>query len=397
VAVTGTFSRRSPHGEQNSDGLLVFRTLAHVTPGAAPGAERITTPSSSAFPDVPAPPRPSPRAAVSTQRRNESIEHYERCNQLLIEHRFAQAASECQRALDRWSGNHLAWYALGNIHGTQGDWCAARDAYAHAVQLRPDAAMYQLYDGIASYQIGARSAALDDRSSARCPSDALVSSWLADQRTVATQLFRPYLIAAARSEPTDTAPAALAHARAALSITARLAPQLWQASYYLGKAALQQELPRVAAEAFGQSIRAEPSQAEPYIALIQLYRSWDFVDPSFLVARQAAHEATTGDLARLFYEVGMAYEAKNANVAAVAAFSSAVAGHNAPARFQRGQLYLRQGELAKAKLDLEAFLADNDPALGFARQIARTLLLSIARKTLEDDAYLRMPRHYENQ
>src|SRR6185369_16487745 len=127
-----------------------------------------------------------------------------------------------------------------------------------------------------------------------------------------------------------------------------------------------------------------------------LYRAWDFHDRSLAVARLASTHATSGSLARLWFELGMTYEATQHDDDALAAFSQALAAGGAvQARFQRGQIYARKGDFARARVDLEAVLAQADPSLGFVRQVAHGLLATVEREQGADRAYLKVPRHYE--
>jgi protein involved in temperature-dependent protein secretion len=77
----------------------------------------------------------------------------------------------------------------------------------------------------------------------------------------------------------------------------------------------------------------------------------------------------------------MAYDARRADVAALAAFSHAIeaAPADAGARFQRGQLYARGGELARARDDLEVVLRSTSPELAPTRALAGQLLGELAR------------------
>lgn len=383
VAVTGTFTQQSPHGEQSSEGLLVYKHLVHV----APGAHRIATsppdPSEVAATVDPVVDRTPPsREVVPMRARNESIEIYEDCNRALDDRQLDAAIVACRRAVDWWSGNHLAWYALGNARAGRTDWRGARDAYDRAAVLRPDAAMYQLYDGIAWYEVAVRQAA-DDQAHHRDRAPDAVNVALraiARDTTLGGGAWKPYRLAAALATADLETPAAFERARRALSRAAQLAPQLWLASYYLGNVERALDHARPAAEAFASAIQAEPSQADPYIALIKLYRTWDFDDQSLAVARQASRHVTSGRLASLWFELGMTYEVTRHDDDALAAFSRAIAvGGAVQARFQRGQIYARLGDLARARADLEAVLAGADPSLGFVKQIAHSLLAAAER------------------
>lgn len=371
VAVTGTFAQQSPHGEQSTEGLLVYRGLVHVPPTR----RRLVDVGDAPF--VPPSTSPPPREVVSTRSHNDSIDAYERCNQALeLRHPLA-AASACRQALAAWRGNHLAWYALGNAYAMREEWPAAQDAYAHAAQLRPDAAMYQLYAGVAAYQLAAYLAAHPaDEAPVRDPS-------------LAGRVLAPAVLAARLSRAALTREAVLGEARVALARAVERAPGHWAASYYLGKTELALDHARLAAQAFTAAIVAEPAQAEPYIALLELYRAWDFGKQGLAIAQTAATRVTAGNVAGAWYSIGMAFTANGRDRDAIAAFDRASAGEPARALFQRGQIYARLRERSRAREDLERFLGLADPSLGVARQIARDLLASIARGEYVDSTYLR--------
>jgi cytochrome c-type biogenesis protein CcmH/NrfG len=348
------------------------------------------------------------RAIVPVRDRNESIDRYEACNRALDARQLAEAITACRAAVTAWRGNHLAWYALGNAFASREDWRVARDAYREAARLRPDAAMYQLYEGIASYQILLREYQLYEgiasyqillrERQAHAAGSALRALAAAlraiDLDPAATRLvFRPYRLAAALSAAIDPATVSVARSRDALAAAASLAPDLWLAHYYLGLTERAQDHARLAAAAFTRSIQADPSQAAPYIALIELYRAWDFTSQSVVVAREASSHARHGTLATLAYELGMSYVATHDEARALAAFSKATSspGGLPQATFQRGQTYLRIGDVAHAATDLEAFLALTDPSLAFEQQIARSQLTEIARKQKTTADYLQVP------
>ena len=381
VAVTGQFALQSPHGEQSSDGLVVYESLEHLRPG--PPARVIAAAPDPAL-EIASAPTPAMRAVVPVRDRNDSIEQYERCNQLLDDHQLDAAIAACRQALARWPGNHLAWYALGNAFASRDHWRAAREAYDRAAQLRPDAAMYQLYDGIALYQLAVRQAHDDvARAQRGVPDDATTElRWATQDTSLRGHALRPYRLAAALALAASSTPALVDAARRALATAAARAPQLWLASYYLGRLERDQDRTRRAAEAFSAAIRADPTQADPYVALIEVYRAWDLSDHSLAVARLASTHVTTGPVASLWYELGMAYEAKQDDAQALAAFTKVLSARdgNVRAKLQRGQIYLRMGELSNARRDLQTFLAAPDPTLGQAKQVARGLLDTVERK-----------------
>jgi len=377
VAVTGKFALRAPGGDQSSDGLLVYRALSHAVP--SPGPAVVIAPGG----EPPQVVSPAPlRAVVPRWRRNESIDHYEACNAALEAGQLDAAMAACLHAVESWPGNHLAWYALGNAHGARGDWRAARAAYDHCVELRPDQAMYQLYNGIALFELA--QASLD----VPTPREDDARGAPIAARKVA---LAPYQLAAALAATISRTDARLALARRAFSRAAAAAPTLWLAHHYLGRIALAQDRPADAAIAFSRAIQAAPSEAAPYVALIELYRTWDLSSHALAVAQQGVAHASTA--ASLWYELGMVHAGGLRDDAALAAFDRAVAGGNVAARFQRGQIYLRRHALVDARRELEAFraAAAAEPSLAMATQMAHHMLAEIARRQLPLNQYISVP------
>lgn len=407
VAVTGEFALSSPYGEQSSEGLLVYGGVKHLGhlghpghPGHLAGLGHLPPTASAPAVAAPGPPgaaevsvvrTPPMRVVVPVWKRNESIEHYERCNQALAAGRQDDAETECRRAVAMWEGNHLAWYALANAHATKEHWRAARDAYEHAARLRPDQAMYQLYAGIAMYKLSLRELREDEARRAESPVDPASALRAIESDATGLRLaLKPARIAAALSQLPLSRAARFERARQALSAAVTLAPGLALGHYYLGEVHRELDDPRAEATSFTRAVQADPSQPAPYIALAELYRSWDYIDRCLAVAHQGVAHANPSANADLWYELGMAHKANGHDSDAITAFNNAVRGGNAQALFQRGQMYFRREELASAKRDLEAFLG-SPASLGLGRNIASGLLTEIARQQATTKAYLRLP------
>jgi tetratricopeptide (TPR) repeat protein len=248
-----------------------------------------------------------------------------------------------------WDGNHLAWYAWASAHLARREWMKARTAIEHAVALRPDQAMYQLYHGISLYEIE-REAARDAqaRREHKKPEDVEV----------------------------DPAGMKLAPARDALAAAVRAGPDLWRAHYYLGRVYRDLDEARHAAVQFTATIKTHPGYRFAYVALIELYRRWDYVDQALAVAMLGTRYVPTAEAGELWFEVGMAYDAKRADDKALEAFSKAIAGKpdDSDSKFQRGQIYLRRGDVASARRDLEDVARSPDARLGVVKQIATQML-----------------------
>jgi tetratricopeptide (TPR) repeat protein len=296
--------------------------------------------------------RPPLRRIVDEATRATSVEHLNACNLAIAARHYDDALAACEAATAAWDGNHLAWYAKASAHLARRAWVEARTAAEHAVTLRPDQAMYQLYDGIARYE-AERQQARDDqaRKEHKPPEDV----------TINPSLLR------------------LDAARDALVTATRLAPALWRAHYYLGRVYRDLDDARHAAQQFSRAIKANPGYRFSYIALIELYRRWDYLDQALAVALLGTTHVPAAEAADLWFEAGVAHAARHADDRALDAFTRAIATRpeDADAKLQRGQLYVRKGELDHARRDLEDVVAAAG-ALPDARQLATQLLAQIA-------------------
>ncbi|HEU4732309.1 MAG TPA: tetratricopeptide repeat protein [Kofleriaceae bacterium] len=351
VIVTGTWATQSPRNERNTNGLLVYRSLDHATPApAAPGA----SPAPTSEPEVTIP-RPPPRKPVDERTRTASINHLSACSKAFAARQYAATITECDAATKAWDGNHLAWYLSASAHMANSEWPAARAAVERAVALRPDQGMYQLYHGISLYEAEHERARAEQAQQEHKKPDEVTP--------------RP---AALSLEP----------ARDALLRAEKLAPDLWRAHYYLGRVYRDLDDSRRAAEQFTKTIKTHPTYRFGYIALIELYRRWDYLDQALAVAMLGAANVPPGEVSELWYEAGMVYDAKHADDQAIEAFGKAIAARpdDAGSKFQRGQVYFRKGDLANARRDLEDVARSSDPQVAPVKPIATQLLGQIARK-----------------
>lgn len=342
VIVTGTLAIESPHRERNSDGLLVYQAIERARPPrskrsaqarATHAAPAITTPTSA--PPTTATPAAAPapmRDAVDPKVVNISNLAVDIAHRAAANKQFERALDYYQRAIAAWPGNHVAWYGRGLVLIQQDDPRAASEAFATAVKLRPDLAMYQLWAGVAAYEV---------------------------VRTASTSRDK---------------------ARAALERAVAIDPALWRAHYYLGRIARDEQRERDAAEQFSAAIRYNPTQQAAYVALAELYRKWDYPALAVAVASIGARELGAVPAASdVQYVLGMAQTELGAHAKAIAAFTRALelSPDNHKARYQRGVVYFRHGKHEDARRDLEAFVAAAPDSLSFARQQAESLLAEL--------------------
>ena len=348
VVVTGTWTTRSPHDERNTSGLLVYKALEHAKPAPATPATTAAPPAEPSIAITTAPPL---RTYVDRLTRNASVDHLSLCSKAIVAKRYDDGIAACEAATKKWDGNHLAWYAAASAHMAKREWPAAVAAIERAVTLRPDQGMYQLYLGISLYE-------------AEHEHDQ------PDQAT--TGPARPRLDA-----PRD-----------ALWRATRLAPDLWRAHYYLGRVYRELDDSRHAAEQFSRTIATHPTYRPGYIALIELYLRWDYLDQALAVALLGTANVPAAEAGELWYEAGMAYDGKRADDHAIAAFSKAIAGKpfDPSSKFQRGQVYVRKGDFANARRDLEDVVRSTDPQIAAAKPIAAQLLGLIGHRQHAPDA-----------
>jgi tetratricopeptide (TPR) repeat protein len=355
VVVTGTWAIESPQGERNTNGLLVYRALEHRPPTAPTAATAATIAAPSGLPEIEVSREVPLRAIIDTDVRNASVQRLNACNRALAARQYDVAITECRAATHAWADNHLAWYGWASAHLAKGEWREAQAAIARAVTLRPDQGMYQLYDGIARYEV--------ERLRAR------------EDQARATRK---------RPEEVTLAPpiGTLDAARAAMLRAIRLAPELWRARYYLGRIYRDLDDARRAAEQLTQAIALSPKYGPAYVELAELYRRWGYLDHSIAVATLGAVHATT-DPAELWFQLAMAHDARHADDQAIAALGKAIAFRpdDASSLLQRGQIYLRKGDAASAKRDLERVTRSADPQTGTARRVATRLLEQLSSRT----------------
>lgn len=355
VVVTGTWAVQSPHAEHNSDGLLVYKALEHAAPAPVSAATATGVAAAANEPDITVVTRPPLRKPVDDKVRNASVGRYNACNKAILARQFDAAISECDAATKAWDGNHLALYSWASAHMARSEWPQARAVIERAVAMRPDLGMYQLYHGIALYEAEHQRVRDEQaRKDGKKPEDVAIDP---------SQL---------RLEP----------ARDALRRAVKLAPDLWRAHYYLGRVYRDLDEARRAAEQFTATIKTHPSYRFGYIALSELYRRWSYIDQALAVALLATTNLPAAEVNEMWFEAGMAYDAKHADDKAIEAFGKAIASKpdDATSKFQRGQIYFRKGDLANAKADLEAVLASGDPRLATAKPVAKQLLAQIASK-----------------
>ena len=352
VVVTGKFAIASPHAERNSDGLVVFAALE---PAKKPPASK---------PAPPAPPTARPAVAAPGVKqvtlnpkdpaaRDRSIKLSNEGTRAYGAKNHPEAIAAYTKAIAEWPGNHIAYYGLAGGHIGTKNWVAARDAMAKALELEPNEPMYNMVYGYVLYE----SAIAQAREA-----EAKKMNVKPDQVSVDVSTIN-----------FDRALMHLAHA-------AKLEPGLWRAHYYIGRIHRDRGEARWAAESFDAALRSAPTDPGPWVALGELYRTWHFTDQAITVAK-AGTANVTRDASDVWYVLAMSYDDKRDYPKSIEAFTKALDAKpdNAKATFQRGQALFRKGDFAKAKIDLEAYLAAAT-GVSFAEAQANKMLLDIAAR-----------------
>lgn len=354
VAVTGTWTTTAPHGDRNSDGLLVYKALAPARPAPPPARPPAASPRP-APPSSPVKPPPAPKPApVTPAARQESIKRANEGTKAYALRQFATAAHEYGMAIKAWPENSMAWYGLAGAHIAQKQWSDAVSAAARTVAIAPDVATYHVVHGYTLYE--------------RAVQQAREAQAAREGRRPEDVVPRPSDIRSDAALPP-------------LVLAAQLDGDLWRAHYYLGRIHRDRGDAAAAAEAFTRAVRRGPPDVAPYVALTELYRRWGYADEALAVAQLGAQTVTDhADRADAYYMLGLAHDDKHEDAAAIDAWTKVLDldHRHLPSRFMRGQTYLRTKNTAAAKLDLEAVAAS--PLAGTTASIARQLLFDLAAR-----------------
>jgi tetratricopeptide (TPR) repeat protein len=267
---------------------------------------------------------PELRKFVDDATLDSSLGHLGVCNRALVARQFDAAIAACHAATEAWPDNHLAWYAMAGAHLARQQWREARAAAERAVALRADRAMYQMYRGIAIYEIERQRGGGGKRSGDTRRNGELAVPLADKPLAPGDKALAPGDKALASGE-LALAPGELALAREALVIALRLAPGLWRAHYYLGRVYRDLGDPQRAAQQFTAAIVANPRYRASYIALAEVYRARALHDQALAVALLGTAQLPASETAALWNEAGMAYDAKHAEERANEAFRRVLA------------------------------------------------------------------------
>jgi tetratricopeptide (TPR) repeat protein len=300
-------------------------------------------------------------AGCPNQAKNDSVQFMNAGNKAAGAKQFEVAVQEYQKAVDKYSDNHSAWYGMGGAQAARGEWDKASDAFARAVQIADNQPMYQMWYGISLFEKAAKQAKDDQaRKENKKPEEVQV----------------------------DLGVVNFDKAQQHLQEAVKLNGDMWRAHYYLGKIYRAQDKPKEAATELSKAIQGDPRQSAPYVALGELYRKWDYTDEAIKITSQGVVNVPgSNEVSDIWYVLGMGYDDKNNWDKAIEAFDKAIESKrdNHKAKFQRGQAYFKKGDMTHAKRDLEEFSKSGGASLEFAKQQAQKMLMDIAAKSMSTD------------
>lgn len=269
---------------------------------------------------------------------------------------YDTAVTEFKEAVRLDRDNFMAWYQLGEAYREKKTWKEAVEAFESGARLRPNDVMLNLRFGAALYEEAA------DK----------------ERKEEATRQ---------KKKPEEVTPdlhnvnfdKALQH----LELAVKAEANLYNAWYYIGRIYRDQLKDAQAADAFTKAILAYPRFGEPYIALGELYRRWDYPNEAVQVVSQGVEHVLENETkSKLYYVLGMAYFDKVEDAKAVEAFSEALKlqKDNHKAKFQRGASLFRMGQLKEADKDFEEFAKAAGPGLAGLKGFAQKFRFQIAAK-----------------
>ena len=297
-------------------------------------------------------------AACPNQARNDSMTLLANGNKAAGAKQFEVAVQEYQKAVDKYSDNHLAWYGMGAAQAQRGEWDKAADGFARAVQIADNQPMYQMWYGISLYEKAVKQAR-DDQ---------------ARKENKKPEEIKPDLTVVNFDKSAQ-------HLQEAIKING----DMWRAHYYMGRIYREQDKPKDAATEFSKALQGDPRQSGPYVALGELYRKWDYTEEAIKVTSQGAGNVPgANEVSDIWYVLGMAYSDKSQWDKAIESFDKSLESKrdNHKAKFQRGQAYFKKEDFTHAKRDLEEFSKSGGASLEFAKQQAQKMLMDIAAKSM---------------
>ncbi len=295
-------------------------------------------------------------AGCPNQAKHEAIKRANAGAKALSQKQYDTAITEFKEAVRLDRDNFMAWYQLGESFREKKAWKEAVESFEQGARLRPNDVMLNVRFGAALYE-----EAVDRERQAEATRQKKKPEEITpDLRAVNFDSSLQRLETAVKS---DT--------------------NLYNAQYYIGRIYRDQLKDAQAADAFTKAILAWPRFGEPYIALGELYRRWDYPNEAIQVVSQGVEHVMENETkSKLFYVLGMAYFDKVEDSKAISAYTEALklSKDNHKAKFQRGQSHFRMGQLKEADKDFEEFSKSAGPALSSLKGIAQKFRFQIAAK-----------------
>jgi tetratricopeptide (TPR) repeat protein len=296
-------------------------------------------------------------AGCPNEARNDSIRAANDGSKAHGQKQYDTAIAAYTRAVEKWKDNHSAWYGLGGAYHGKKNFNEAANAMERAVQIAPEQGMYQLAYGWFLYD---------------------KAVWTARQEQASREGKKPEEVLPDLTNVNFEK--ALQHLQEALKLNA----DLWRAHYMIGRIYREIGKSKQAADEFTRALQSAPTEPEPWIALAELYRQWDYPEQAIQVA-EAGTTAVPGthEKSDIWYVAGMGYDDKRQDDKAIDAFSKALDSRrdHHKAKFQRGQAYFRKGDYTNARRDLEEFAKAGGSSVEFEKQEASKMLIQIAEKS----------------
>jgi tetratricopeptide (TPR) repeat protein len=295
-------------------------------------------------------------AGCPNESKNDSIKLTNQGNKDYQQKQFETAIANFDKAIEKNSDNHLAYYGRGLAWLGKADPGKAVESFERSVQLSPDQPMYQMLYGIALYEKAFDTAKEDQARKANKKKEEI--------------------------QP-DLSGVNFEKAQQHIEEAIKLNPDMSRAHRYRGMIYRAQDKAKEAADEFTKAIAANPRDWANYVALGELYRKWDYTDQAIQVTSQGTMAVPgSNEVSEIWYVLGMGYDDKKMEDKAIEAFTKAVESKkdNHKAKFQRGQAYYRKGDMTNAKRDLDDFNKTGGASMEFEKQQASKMLMDIAAK-----------------
>lgn len=347
VIITGNWETTAPHGDRNSQGLLIYDQLEPATPQPV----KLVALADVKLPTLPPLPAPRAIAPLDDGHRRTWAARLAECS--TRDPDSDTAIARCQETLTANPHHAPISYRLAKALARRRDFTAAHALVTDAIEVDPKNASYH---GL----LGQLAMAVAER------------AWRDGEARRLNKASDEIALNRSRIKY-DTAVISLARA-------VSLDPSDHTSHYLIGVIHQSRGEDRAAAERFTRALELEAGEREYYASLIGLYRRWNYTTEALAIAQRGA-DKIANQRAPMLFLLGEIYSDQGNDPAAIEAFSRAL---NAQpdyhlARYGRGQVYFRRKDYAKARPDLALFVNAAGDDLEFFRATAQRMLGEIAR------------------